>query len=239
MLKRLLIISIGVFLLFSRGYAAGGTVEGVDSTVWVSLDGDTAAVIVYDQPVAVADTSSSFSERKEKESVIVRRERNFDPSKAAWYAAVCPGLGQIYNRQYWKLPLVYGGFVGLGYAVSRMDAQYAAYHKAYVHVTDSDPNTTGYTEVMYGIELTDTNRDYYTRVFKNYQDNYRRYRDLCIAAVGVWYLLTVLDAYVDAHMRDYDISPDLSFKIGPSVLPPSPNHETETALGVKCKFSIK
>ena len=65
MLKRLLIISIGVFLLFSRGYAAGGTVEGVDSTVWVSLDGDTAAVIVYDQPVAVADTSSSFSERKE------------------------------------------------------------------------------------------------------------------------------------------------------------------------------
>ena len=239
MLRRLLFISVSFFLLSFPGYAAGGTVEGVDSTVWVNLSADTVTVaVIPDQPTATAD-SAPFSEKEGSESVIVRRERKFDPSKAAWYAAVCPGLGQIYNRQYWKLPLVYGGFVGLGYAVSRMDANYAAYHKAYVHVTDADPNTTGYREVMNGVELTDANRDYYTRVFKNYQDNYRRYRDLCIAGIGVWYLLTVLDAYVDAHMRDYDISPDLSLKIGPSVLPPSPNHETETALGIKCKFSIK
>lgn len=239
MLRRLQIISL-LICLFSPVAALAVTAVQADSVAIVAVGQDTTATILF-VPAAdtvVADTSAA-TQQVPHESVIARRERNFDPTKAAWYAAVCPGLGQIYNRQYWKLPLVYGGFVGLGYAVSRLDANYAAYHKAYVHITDSDPNTTAYNDVMNGVVLTDANKDYYTRVFKNYQDSYRRYRDLCIAGIGVWYLLTVLDAYVDAHMRNYDITPDLSFKIAPAVLTPSLRQETETALGIKCKFSIK
>ena len=224
---------LALSLLPLAAFAAAVPVES-DSAALFAPVADTSGTVFVMPQQAEPDSQAIV-----RESVIVRRERAFDPTKAAWYAAVCPGLGQIYNRQYWKLPVVYGGFVGLGYAVVRLNSRYVSYHKAYVDITDSDSHTNAYERVLDGVTLDDSNREYYTRVFKSYQDSYRRYRDLCIAGVGVWYMLTILDAYVDAQMRDYDITPDLSFKVRPAALPLSGPRTADTALGLTCKFRIR
>jgi hypothetical protein len=162
-----------------------------------------------------------------------------DPDMAVWLAAVVPGLGQIYNRQYWKLPIVYGGAMGLGYAISWNNQMYIDYRKAYVDLIDADPNSTFYTKVLpNGVVIDASNKDYYTRTLKNKQDAYQRNRDLCIICTGVLYLLTLIDAYVDAQMADYDISPDLSLQVAPAVLPPSQYQQTDTSIGLRCKLKF-
>ena len=164
--------------------------------------------------------------------------RHYDPDKAAWYAAVMPGLGQIYNRQYWKLPIVYGGAVGLAYAISWNNRRYVDYHKAYIDITDTDPSTDSYKYLF--AEGTDFNQnaDYCKRQLKTKQDTYRRYRDLSVVCAGVLYLISILDAFVDAQMHNYDVGPDLSMKVGPAVLPPTQNNELSASVGVRCKISF-
>lgn len=169
----------------------------------------------------------------------VKSNYKADPDMAVWLAAVVPGLGQIYNRQYWKLPIVYGGAMGLGYAISWNNQMYIDYRKAYVDLIDADPNSTFYTKVLpNGVVIDASNKDYYTRTLKNKQDAYQRNRDLCIICTGVLYLLTLIDAYVDAQMADYDISPDLSLQVAPAVLPPSQYQQTDTSIGLRCKLKF-
>lgn len=132
-----------------------------------------------------------------------------DPHKAVWYSALCPGLGQLYNHRYWKLPFVGAGVVGIAYAIGWNGKYYNAYTNAYRDISDNDPNTTSYLDL-----LPKTSGSYNTSqlatVLKNRQQTYRRSRDLSyIGAVGV-YLLCLIDAYVDAQLYDFDISPDLS-----------------------------
>lgn len=162
-----------------------------------------------------------------------------DPDMAVWLAAVVPGLGQIYNRQYWKLPIVYGGAMGLAYAIMWNNQMYIDYHKAYVDLVANDPRATYYEHLLpAGVTITSENRDYYKRTFKNKQDSYQRYRDLSIVGVAVLYLLTLIDAYVDAQMADYDISPDLSIQIAPAVMAPAQYQQTDTSVGVRCKLKF-
>ena len=134
-----------------------------------------------------------------------------DAQKSVWLAAIVPGLGQIYNRQYWKVPIVYGGALGLAYGITWNDRMYVDYRKGYVDLMDKDPSTNYFEYLLPdGVVLDSSNSSYYTKVIKTKLDNYRRNRDLCIIATAVFYLLTIVDAYVDAQMFDYDISPDLS-----------------------------
>ncbi len=162
-----------------------------------------------------------------------------DPDMAVWLAAVVPGLGQIYNRQYWKLPIVYGGAMGLAYAISWNNQMFIDYRKAYVDLVDSNPNSTFYEHVLpKGVTIDNSNKDYYTRLIKNKQDGYQRNRDLSIICTAVLYLLTMIDAYVDAQMHDYDISPDLSVQVAPAIMPPNEQQQTDAAVGLRCKFSF-
>ncbi|MBO4371154.1 MAG: hypothetical protein J5808_07350 [Paludibacteraceae bacterium] len=200
----------------------------VDSTHIGDITIEYVDVPVIDTTAAVAPaTSEDYGYRK-----------SYDPDKAAWYAAVFPGLGQIYNRQYWKLPIVYGGAVGLGYAVAWNNRRYVDYHKAYIDITDTDPSTDSYKYLF--PEGTDfsQNADYCKRQLKTKQDTYRRYRDLSIVCVGVLYLVSILDAFVDAQMHNYDVGDDLSMKLGPAVLPPSQNNEISASVGIRCKISF-
>jgi hypothetical protein len=135
------------------------------------------------------------------------------PSKAVWYSALFPGLGQIYNRRYWKLPVIGAGIAGITYAIGWNNKYYVAYTNAYIDISDSDPNTDSYVKL-----LPNSSKNYstanLTTILKNRQQKYRRSRDLSIiGAVGI-YLICILDAYVDADLYDFDISPDLSLQPG-------------------------
>jgi hypothetical protein len=162
-----------------------------------------------------------------------------DPEKSVWLAAIVPGLGQIYNRQYWKVPIIYGGAMGLAYGITWNDRRYVDYRKGYVDLLDTDPNTNYFIYLLpEGVTLDSSNKSYYTRIFKTKLDTYRRNRDLCIIASAALYLLSIIDAYVDAQMFDYDISPDLSLEVTPTVIAPSSLYEQDSSVGLSCKLKF-
>lgn len=137
---------------------------------------------------------------------------------ATWLALVIPGGGQIYNRKYWKLPIVYGGFVGCMYAYNWNGQMYKDYRQAYLDIMDSDPNTNSYKDFFRPGYNFEANKEYLKSVFKKRKDRYRRWRDLSIfATIGV-YALSVLDAYVDAQLATFDISDDVNLSIEPQVI---------------------
>lgn len=132
-----------------------------------------------------------------------------DPTKAIWYSALFPGLGQLYNKRYWKLPIVAAGVVGITYAIGWNSKYYVAYTNAYRDISDTNPQTNSYLDLL-PPGTTNFNTGQLTTILKNRQQKYRQSRDLSfISAVGL-YLICILDAYVDAELYDFDISPDLS-----------------------------
>ena len=158
-----------------------------------------------------------------------------DPQRALWLSLILPGAGQIYNRKYWKLPLVYGGFLGCTYAFLWNQQMYLDYSQAYLDLMDDDPSTNSFRNMFPpGYDLS-SNLDRFKTVFKNRKDRYRRYRDLsAFCFVGV-YLLSVIDAYVDAQLSVFDISPDLSLRITPTTFE-SRNGHLSTGVGAILTF---
>ena len=161
-----------------------------------------------------------------------------DPGKATWSALVFPGGGQIYNHKYWKLPIVYGGFLGCAYALNWNNQMYSDYSQAYLDIMDDDPGTASYEDFLPPRYNVEANKDYLTRVFKNRKDNYRRQRDLSIFCfIGV-YLLSVVDAYVDAELSNFDITDDLSVQVRPATIENRQNTLRNQAYGLQCSFSF-
>lgn len=147
-----------------------------------------------------------------------------DPIKAVWYSALCPGLGQIYNRRYWKLPIVIGGFMGLGYGASWNNSMLSDYTRAYYDLMDNDPSTKSYMDFFPpNAKEEDLNRSWMERTFKARKDFYRRNRDLCIICMVGVYLIAMVDAYVDASLSHFDISPDLTMDVYPTLIPDTRN----------------
>ncbi|MCR2006153.1 DUF5683 domain-containing protein [Bacteroides acidifaciens] len=139
-----------------------------------------------------------------------------NPTKATWLAVVFPGGGQIYNRKYWKLPIIYGGFAGCAYALSWNGKMYKDYSQAYLDIMDSNPNTKSYEDLL--PPNATYNEEQLKNTLKRRKDMFRRYRDLSIFAfIGV-YLISIIDAYVDAELSNFDITPDLSMKVEPTVI---------------------
>jgi len=152
-------------------------------------------------------------------------------SKAVLYTAIFPGLGQIYNRKYWKLPLVYGGLVGLVYAITWNGRIYGDYTDGYRAIMKedyySDVNRDAWASLLSRKQADAAeNNDYvldsstlttYRERIRKSRDFYRRNRDLAIIGVVGLYAISMIDAYVDAELFDFDISPDLSFRVAPYV----------------------
>ena len=147
-----------------------------------------------------------------------------DPLKSVWLGVIVPGLGQIYNRSYWKLPIVYGGFMGCGFAIAWNNEKYSAYKEAYRDiVTDAGHLSTdtlkSYNAILpegYTIERLGGVTGY-TNILKDRQNMYRRYRDISIVVAIAVYALSIIDAYVDAQLFDFDISDDLSINVEPQI----------------------
>ena len=167
-----------------------------------------------------------------------------DPKRAMWLAIVLPGAGQIYNRKYWKLPIIYGGFVGCIYAMRWNNMMYNDYSRAFLDISDNNPATQSYNQFLHlGNRIDPNNENNETRyksLFKKRKDYYRRYRDLSFFILIGVYALSVIDAYVDASLSDFDISKDLSLKVSPTVI----NNRTDrnpiksSAIGLHCSLNF-
>lgn len=179
----------------------------------------------------------------------VRPKRNWatwrpNAKRAMWLAIVLPGAGQIYNRKYWKLPFVYGGFVGCAYAMRWNNQMFRDYSQAYMDIMDDDPNTQSYNQFLHlGAKIDSSNIDRYQRLFKNRKDKFRRWRDLSFFCLVGVYAISIIDAYVDASLSEFDISKDLSLRVEPTIINRSnnglqANPLRDNSLGVSCSLNF-
>ncbi len=212
----------------------------------VILDADTVIVAPPDSAVqAVLHAADSVSQPKFKE--IDMKPFKPNPTKAVIYSAILPGLGQIYNKAYWKLPIVYGGFMGCIYAITWNNKNYKDYSNAYL-------------TLMYDVEHNRDNPDAWSKAWvdiakkngrdpsefitntrlqdniKSRKDYFRRYRDLSIIITAGVYAICMIDAYVDAQLFDFDISPDLSLRVEPAVTPKTSFSDRSYGLNCSIKF---
>lgn len=170
-----------------------------------------------------------------QDSIVVakpaRRVFRPEPMKATMLAVAFPGFGQVYNRKYWKIPFVYAGFGGLAYSVGFNTGKYNEMMKAYQDFTDKIPETDSYIGLIKGADPSEydpvLHPDTYNPSSKSWvEDNllravdyYKKYRDLSYIGVAVWYLITVLDANVDASLANFDVSDQLDLQIAPLGMP--------------------
>lgn len=172
--------------------------------------------------------------------------RELSPVKATMMAAALPGLGQVYNRKYWKIPLVYAGFGALGFSIIYNSQNFDGYMGAYQDLTDDVAETTSYEKYTPSFDSGEIDpalgaENYNPQTHSWVKDQmlnaisyYRRYRDLSYIGVGLWYILSILDANVDAIMSDYDVSPKLSLSVDP--VPLKTVYGPAMGVGVKITF---
>ncbi len=155
----------------------------------------------YSQEIKSLDsikTEKQVVEDIEKANVKVTPKYN--PTKAGLYSAVLPGLGQYYNKKYWKIPIVWGAVgTGVGVIVYN-DKQYKRYRTAYIAELNGQPHE--FSDIP-GVDKT---------VLGNTQDRAKRQRDYAIAITGLVYILNIVDAVVDAHLYEQKHDPDLAIK---------------------------
>lgn len=180
--------------------------------------------------VVIADDSIPLTEKE-----IDRLFWKPDPMRAVWLGAIVPGLGQIYNRSYWKLPIVYGGLMGCAYAITWSNNQYVGYKDAYRDIyydiangTVSDSPDKSYNAILpegYTIQSMGGANAYQNRL-KEWQNSSLRLRDMSILVTIAVYALSLIDAYVDAQLFDFDISNDLSLNVTPQLYYDMQNQRT-------------
>lgn len=208
-----------------------------DSLIDVSLRNDSlVADSIYRDFVAKDSIASVVNESNTKSTP--KKVWKPDTDKALWLALIIPGGGQIYNRKYWKLPIVYGGFVGCMYAFNWNSQMYKDYRQAYLDIMDSDPNTNSYKDFFRPGYDYEANKEYLQSVFKKRKDRYRRWRDLSIfATIGV-YAISVIDAYVDAQLASFDINEDINLTIEPQVIPGNDYSRDKNYYGLNCNITF-
>lgn len=172
----------------------------------------------------VPENNEPFMEPQDTLSVIKRHS----PKKAALLSAALPGAGQVYNKKYWKPPIVYAGLAGLGTWVGINVKNLRGYTDAYKLEIDGDPNTTGSYKGITGATPLNVKRD-----------DAKRSLDISIILLSVFYSLNIVDAAVDAHLFDYSITDDLSVYIEPDIFQLHAYQYRQPALGVHFGLQFK
>ncbi len=162
---------------------------------------------------------SHFNEWEERDV-----EYNPSPTRAVWLSALFPGLGQVYNRRYWKLPIIAGAYLGLGYATSWNNTMLRDYSRAYRDIMDTDPGTNSYMNFFPPtVTEDDLDHQWLTSMLQSRKNYFRRNRDLCIIGMVGVYLLAMVDAYVDASLSHFDLTDNLSMDVAPAIIPDGRN----------------
>lgn len=233
------IITIGLFIAGISGYIHARSTPPenpvfavADSIVGKQIDSTMTAIIKND-PVKVMKATDSFKP---------------NPKTAYLVAFVFPGFGQAYNRQYWKLPIVYGGLMGCAYAITWNNKTLQDYKSAYFDImrdAKNDPNAENPDSWSQSWQnYVPSSRDkaamlhdatFHSNLKRN-KDYFRRYRDLSIIVTLGVYMLCVADAYVDAQMFDFDVGPDLSFRVTPVFTPETLTYSRSFGLHVSMTF---
>ena len=178
------------------------------------------------EPSELPPTTGTTSENSvdTKNDRITTRKKNSladTPFRKAWlYATILPGLGQAYNKQYWKIPIIYAGFVGLGWGIIHNNKKYLQYKRALFQEIDIKRNDLKLPENM----------------LRNRTNDFRRDRDLCIIIAGLLYIVNIIDAHVDAHFKTFDLSDNLALYIqpdAPSTIVDSPSAGISLTLKLK------
>ncbi|MCW3072848.1 MAG: hypothetical protein JWO44_2738 [Bacteroidetes bacterium] len=184
-----------------RAQVKGDTIRKTD-TVFTALPHDTVKAAVKKEPV-----------------------KYHSPKKAATFSAIVPGAGQVYNKKYWKLPIIYGGFAGLAYSFQFNQSRYVKYRDALKTRLDDDASTVDpYIDIY--------NDDQLTTLYQGYH----RYRDLTVIGGVALYLLNIVDAAVDAHLFTFNVSDDLSLNIHPALINTAGKNQYTTGIGFNIKF---
>lgn len=190
----------------------------------IDIEPTDSAETAVAKPFALTDTMNI--DRDEQIRIF-----NPDPTRAVWLSALCPGLGQLYNRRYWKLPIIVGGYMGLIYATNWNSRMLDDYTQGYRDLMDSDPTTKSYMDFYPpNTKEENLNKTWLEKTFKSRKDYFRRNRDLCIIAMIGVYALAMIDAYVDASLSQFDISPDVSMQVTPALIRDS--HNTNPSIGM-------
>lgn len=217
--------------------------------VIITESGDTLTDFLMEDDVVISNMTDTIHFDMLDNTSIKKAKRDWstwrpDPKRALWLAIVIPGGGQIYNRKYWKLPIVYGGFVGCAYAMHWNNQMYSDYSQAYLDIEDNNPATHSYNQFLHLGATIDSNNEAgetrYKKLFKKRKDYYRRYRDLSFFIMVGVYALSVIDAYVDASLSDFDITKDLTMSVSPTILTNQNvrNPIRSSALGLQCSLNF-
>lgn len=237
----LLLVVMLSFVTTQKSVAQDQSSMPNDSIIENTLRADSAVIdSIYKSEINISPDSSRAAMKRQ-----LTNEPGFEikpfkpnPTTATWLAVVIPGGGQIYNRKYWKLPIVYGGFVGCLYAYNWNSQMYKDYRQAYLDIMDSDPNSNSYEDFFRPGYDFERNKDYLTELFKKRKDRYRRWRDLSIFAfIGV-YVLSVIDAYVDAQLASFDISDNLNITVEPEFMNNNFGQTDKNYYGVNCNINF-
>jgi hypothetical protein len=174
--------------------------------------------------VKTADTTAILVANESTPIVVDSLAMLHSPQRAALLSAIIPGLGQVYNQKYWKVPIIYAGFGGIAIGIIR-------YNKFYQEMKFLYPmRVANPTAILHGYDP----RRAPASAIKSARDYYRRNRDLFIIGAGLFYVLNIIDATVDGYFYEYDISNDLSLKISPVMLP----SDRYATLGVSFSFNL-
>ncbi len=196
----------------------------------------TILLLVQNINAQTTPDSTSVEKKTDEETIIVKPH---SPHKASLYSAVLPGLGQAYNKKYWKIPILYAGFAGLVYAIDFNTRNYNMYRRGYRDFLIQDPNNKSYLEIIEGTTITAEDvenggryADWFENTLENGKDYYERWRNLSYVGFALVYIINIIDASVDAHFKTFDVSDDLSMRIEPIVNPGFGNN----SLGLQLKL---
>lgn len=171
--------------------------------------------------------------KQQKPAKTAKAKKPHSPTKATIMSACLPGLGQVYNGKWWKVPIVYAGLGGLGYLVYSNYSEYSAYLHAYEFQTGDLPE--GVTLNAHETELANK---YSSSQLQTYKESYRRDFEFYTILTVAWYGLNILDACVDGHLYNYDISDDLSLSVDPYLRPTEPPIKTPQYAQVGLSFTL-
>ena len=192
---------------------------------------------LLEAPIDTTDMVMEANSLQQESGSLPKKRFVPNSNRSVWLAMVFPGGGQIYNRKYWKLPIVYGGFVGCAYALNWNNKMYKDYSQAYLDIMDDDANTKSYEDFLPPSYNIAGEEERFKEIFKKRKDAYRRQRDMSIFAfIGV-YLLSVIDAYVDAELSDFDITKDLGLKVEPAFFNDGRSRDFNS-VGLQCSLKF-
>lgn len=130
--------------------------------------------------------------------------KRYNPRKAGLYSAVLPGLGQAYNKKYWKIPIIYGGFIGLGYGINFYQKRHKEFRTELFEILESGEDLSSINQLSEDQLRTLVNKS-------------RRERDYFMVLTGILYLLNIADAHIESHLKEFDLNEKLMLSLDPMI----------------------